>query len=95
MDGKALQIDDKVYDLLYGNGEVLSVSNGGAVVKFQRMSQSYDADGNNLHWKLKTLFWHEPIIITVPNDMKHYTFLREAVTSVAAVVNSTWENFSK
>ena len=44
MDGKALQIDDKVYDLLYGNGEVLSVSNGGAVVKFQRMSQSYDAD---------------------------------------------------
>jgi len=27
--------------------------------------------------------------------MKHYSFLRDAVEKITAVVNGTWENFSK
>lgn len=94
MDGKALQIGDKVYDLLYGNGTV-TAADSNVVVKFSRMSQSYDFDGVNYHWKLKTLFWHEPIIVSVPHDMKHYTFLRDCISSTEVMVNGVWENFSK
>jgi hypothetical protein len=94
MDGKTLQKNDAVYDLLYGDGVVLTVTPS-IYVKFARVNQSYDESGFNLHWKLKTLFWHKPIITPVPHDMKHYSFLRDAVEKITAVVNGTWENFSK
>lgn len=91
MDGKNIQVADKLYDINYGGGEVVAVGET-VVVQFAKVKQSYDLHGRSLQWKRKTLYWAEPLIIVPTPITALNQLINDAVSNINSTVRLVWSN---
>ena len=84
LDGDELNVNDNVYDVVYGDGTVKEAYASYVVVKFVDREVTYNGNGNCTVFDKKTLFWHNPVLIT---PRKSYLGMDVAASAAEAVIN--------
>ena len=90
LDGYELNKGDSVYDVALGAGVVkLLTDAGGVTVEFGlgRVG-SYGPGGVSRRFQNRTLYWHNPIVVTPDKPAARWDILREASTALAQSLRS-------
>ncbi|WP_333679886.1 hypothetical protein [Dyella sp.] len=84
LDGYDVEAGDPVYDLFHGEGRVKSVTaDGHAVVVFGGRFMTYDDRGIGQHGR-RSLYWHNPILLTPMKDEAAWNLQRRLNQAIAA-----------
>lgn len=85
LDNSPINLNDSVYDLVYGVGSVTSVTDTVISVKFKNgRTLSYDVGGRING--IRRLFWHDPLIIAPPKNKRIWDTFRRIVLDVYKLI---------
>lgn len=88
LDDTELRLNDRVYDLTNGYGDVSDVSDSGFTVLFlNRRRISFEAGGTLRG--VRRVFWHDPLILAPPKDAAEWQHLIRIVVSVQGLIANT------
>lgn len=88
MDGSPVIKGETVYDTAFGVGVVSTLlPDKTFVVKFLDGRQAgYALNGTTNRFNVRTLYWHNPVVIAPPKETKNWDILIEAVKAIYTAV---------
>lgn len=76
-----VSVNDKVYDIVYGYGQVVDTKFGDIVVRFNNgMRITFDKTGS--YGGVRRLYWHNPIVVEPTKDNKLWQTMRDCLLSL-------------
>lgn len=77
LDGSYVEEGDAVYSVVYGPGLVYEVKETHYIVLFTgKGKRTFSWNGVESGLRNKTLFWHDPIIVTPPKSIDRWNTLK-------------------
>ena len=85
LDNDPVEVGDKVYDLVFGTGEVSELKVDGRFrVRFATGAHVYDRTGIRVDANNRTLFWHNPVVTVPQKDDTHWSVARRLCEAMIA-----------
>lgn len=88
LDGEAVQLGDRVFDVAFGAGYVTYLApDGGVTVTFDtNRSAGYRPGGVTRRFTHRTLYWHNPITVPPPKGAANWAAVAASAQAVAGVL---------
>ena len=83
LDNDDIALGDKVYDVMYGPGEVVELKVEGKFrVRFATGMHVYDERGVRVDSKFRTLYWHDPVVVLPEKDDIRWALAKRLCTAM-------------
>ncbi len=89
MDGDEVAVGDRLYDICLGAGEVTQMLTAGRFsVRFlgDGREQAFTGDGMSPRSHIRTLYWHDPVIVVPRKSDARWDELKRIGVAVAGVL---------
>ena len=88
LDNSDITVGDKVYDLEYGYGDVVEITDAGIHVRLNSLGRKklYDSRGMRRGAKTRVLYWHDPVITNPPKDKARWNLVTKVARAAAEAV---------
>jgi hypothetical protein len=96
MDGDTVNVGDKVYDVFYGDGTVseLLVDNRARVIfRTKPYGLVFGDNGVGVRYTQRTLYWHDPILMAPPKNVRLWLFLRPVIIKLVSDARTHFGGF--